>query len=207
LTGRDEELVSAFTYKIFRLLDLLGHFPMSLRGEEATPSRLEKYPRLLFSYLQRYPDPVMAFKEWESKVLRDTPQDEHNQKKNEIFPLIEETLHWLEERKELFQGKEKKLLIQHLRGSLYARIFAYLYPRRQICLVLAQHQPGFEPERAAQMTVRDFAQMATGHPDLDRLQGVFAEEWPVIIADAKENYLRAAAYYKKVAKSGAENQQ
>lgn len=85
MTGRDEELVSAFTYKIFRLLDLLGHFPMSLRGGEATPSRLEKYPRLLFGYLQRYPDPVMAFKEWESKMLRDTPRTSTIKRKTRSF--------------------------------------------------------------------------------------------------------------------------
>lgn len=198
----EEEIVNVFTCKIFRLLDLLGHFPMSLRGEGATPTRLEKYPRLLFGYLQRYADPAMAFKEWESKVLRTVTQDEQNYKKNTFFPLAKETLNWLEEHPDFFQGKEKKLLIQHLRGSLYARIFAYLYPRREICLAVAHHQQNMDKE----ITVQKFAEIVDAAPELIRLKEIFSEEWPVIVADARENYLNAAAYYKKIIEGSLEKQ-
>lgn len=171
---------------------------MSVRGEDATPSKLEKYPRFLIGYLQRYDDPMVAYQEWLSKVLRDIPKDDRNFKKEKFFPEAQAVTLWLEENRQLFAGKNKKLLFQHLRGSLYARIFAYLYPRRQICLFVVGHlkQSAVVPN-GEEMHI-DFAGIAESLVDIQEIKEIYAKEWPQLVADAEEIFYLAKSYYQKI---------
>lgn len=194
----DEKTFGEFSYRIFRLLDLFGHFPMSIRGEDATPSKLEKYPRLLIGYLQRYEDPVTAYQEWLSKVLRFIPKDDYNFKKEKFFPEAQATTLWLEENKQLFTGRNKKLLLQHLRGSLYARIFAYLYPRRQICLSIADYLRNNSSTPFDGEAQFDFAGIAGSLSDLQEIKNIYTGEWLQLVADAEEIFFLVKSYYQKI---------
>lgn len=194
----DEKLVGEFSYRIFRLLDHFGHFPMTVRGDDATPTKLEKYPRLLLGYIQRYDDPMVAYQEWLSKALRDIPKDDRNFKKEKFFPEAQAITLWLEENRPLFAGKNKKLLLQHLRGSLYARIFAYLYPRRQICQSIADYLKENPITPPGEKMNFDFDGIAENRPDLIEIKEIFAGEWPRLVADAGEFFTAKEKYYEKI---------
>ena len=157
---------------------------------------MEKYPRLLFSYLQRYEDPVVAYKEWESKVLRDTPKDDLNFKKIDVLPHGQKILKWLSSNNYYFLGTNKKIFIQHLRGSLYARIFAYLYPRRKICFAVAQYL--HVQNQQTMPSGEEFKNLATTLPELNEVRSIVDNEWPVILADAHHNFNQFSAYYQKI---------
>jgi len=115
----DRQTLDEFCPHLFRVLDGLGLLPRQLR---AKPTEFEKYPRLLFGSIQRYNDVEAGFREWESRVLRAA-----GYRKEERYPEMEALRQWMAEHAALFTNKTN---MQHLKSSLYARVFQYLYPRR-----------------------------------------------------------------------------
>ena len=132
----DENKIAEFTNLLFSSLDDLKLFPKSLKRRDATPTRLEKYPRLLFGYIRRYNNIEAAFEEWKSKVLRDV---DSKFLRFEKVPELESLKRWCIENKELFEGNNQKINLQHLRGSLFARIYQFLYTRRLIAVALVNY--------------------------------------------------------------------
>ncbi|HOA80704.1 MAG TPA: hypothetical protein PKK61_06550 [Defluviitaleaceae bacterium] len=194
----NEVKINEFANLIFRCVDMFGHLPISLR-KEATPTKLEKYPRLLFGYLQRYQDPITAISEWQSKLMRDTPADEMNYKKEKYFVLLKELDNWVEQNIELFQGKNKKMFIQHLRGSLYARIFGYLYPRRNLVMSIVKSL--VDHNKSIDYGIEHFNTILEQNADVQRLKQIVpTEEWQEVVADAKEKLLDSRKYYESIIK-------
>ncbi len=75
----DRKQLDEFFPQLFRVLDGLGLLPRQLawkrdasgKLQRIAPTEFEKYPRLLFGFIQRYNDVEAGFREWESRVLRD----------------------------------------------------------------------------------------------------------------------------------------
>jgi hypothetical protein len=181
----DRKELDEFCPRLFRALDNLGLLPRQLW---AKPTEFEKYPRQLFGSIQRYGDVEAGFREWESRVLRDTPY-----RKEEFYPELEALRQWMMEHAAVFSNKVN---VQHLRTSLYARVFQYLYPRRVLVnAYCAQHQgnPGaLEPEFVARELPGAVAET------VQKVQEVFRGEWDTIVADARARLLANTGYYSRV---------
>lgn len=108
---------------LFRTLDRLGGNLLPLFLSER-PTSYEKYPRLLLGHIQYYGDVEAGFEEWKSKVLRDAS----DYRREAEFPELLALKKWLLEHRTLFEGCKDNL--NHLKRSLYARAYEYLYPRR-----------------------------------------------------------------------------
>ncbi|NPV80772.1 MAG: hypothetical protein HPY52_10930 [Firmicutes bacterium] len=201
----DREVIDDFCPRLFRLLDNLDLLPRRL---SAKPNEFEKYPRLLFGCIQRYNDVEAGFKEWESRILRETAY------KDEYYLEIEALRQWMLAHGEAFA---KKSNIQHLSTSLYARLFQYLYPRRVLANAYCLKHRG-EPEvlsrfkrfvdardgetrQAAKVELEqlldtDFQQSV--EPAVANLMTAYADDWKTIINDVKRNVMAGARYYHKV---------
>ena len=181
----DRRELDEFCSKLFRLLDSLGLLPRQLW---AKPNEFEKYPRLLFGSIQRYNDVEAGFKEWEGRVLRDAPY-----RKEECYPDVESLRQWMVQHAPLFTSKVN---MQHLRTSLYARVFQYLYPRRVLvnayCVKHNGNVEAIEPDVVARELPSSVA--AT----IETLQKTYQDEWDTIVADAQATLLANAGYYRKV---------
>jgi hypothetical protein len=171
--------------ELFRTLDGLGLLPLQLW---AKPNEFEKYPRLLFGNIQRYNDVEAGFKEWQSRVLRDAPY-----RKEEYYPELESL------RQRMVQNAQvltKKANMQHLRTSLYARVFQFLYPRRVLAnAYCAKHQgdiTAIEPKSVEQQLP------ASIEAEVHKLRETYGDEWEAILADARNSLIANAAYYRKV---------
>lgn len=174
-----------FCPQLFRTLDNLGLLPLQLW---AKPNEFEKYPRLLFGSVQRYNDVEAGFKEWESRVLRDAPY-----RKEERYPELEELRQWMAQHASLFTSRVN---MQHLRSSLYARIFQYLYPRRVLAnAYCAKHQGN--PEAVKESFVAQ-AMPESIELVVQKLKEVYSDEWTIIIAATRTSLIANAAYYNKV---------
>jgi hypothetical protein len=183
----DREQLDEFCPRLFRALDGLGLLPKQLW---AKPNEFEKYPRLLFGSIQRYNDVEAGFKEWESRVLRDAPY-----RKEEHYPELEKLRGWMTQadRTNLFTSKVN---MQHLRTSLYARVFQYLYPRRVLVnAYCVKHQGNPNAIEAEFVNGELPSSIAT---DVQKLQETYRDEWEIIVADARASLLANAAYYDKV---------
>lgn len=213
----DESKINEFTIQMCSLLDSLWLFPMSLMGREATPTRLEKYPRLLFGYFRRYDQVEMAFKEWESKILRDV---ENSYIKQKNFPELAKLQKWCVENHALFDGENKKINLQHLRGSLYARVYTYLYAKRLINRAVTNELT--DKLRSAEMVddktlinnikewIEDdgkFQSMISSleQTELKEVKEIFSEEWDKKVQDAREHFISSIPYYLKIIKGEHES--
>ncbi len=181
----DRREVDEFCSKLFCLLDSLGLLPRYLG---AKPTEFEKYPRLLFGSIQRYNDVEAGFREWEGRVLRDAPY-----RKEECYLDVESLRQWMVQHTSLFTSKVN---MQHLRTSLYARVFQYLYPRRVLvnayCFKHHGNVGAIEPDFLAQELPGSVA--AATEP----LKKAYEDEWDTIVADAQATLLANAGYYRKV---------
>lgn len=182
----DRKELDEFCPKLFRSLDGLGLLPMSLR---AKPNEFEKYPRLLFGSIRRYNDVEAGFREWESRVLRDAPY-----RKDEHYPELESLRQFMAQQSNIFASKTN---LQHLRTSLYARVFQYLYPRRVLvnayCAKHRGNPEGIQPEFIDRELPRSI------EAEIKKLQDVYdGDEWETIVADARASLVANAAYYSKV---------
>ncbi len=212
----DREQLDTFCLQLFRTLDVLGLLPLQLW---AKPNEFEKYPRLLFGSIQRYNDVEAGFKEWESRVLRDAPY-----RKEEHYPSLEALRRSLLQHGEVFT---KKANLQHLRTSLYARVFNYLYPRRVLANAYCIKHRGNPNAVESEFVAKALPQSIEA--EVEKLNRVYRnkvyskdewgtivadanlgsdarrqadiegkDEWGTIVADAKASLIANAAYYRKV---------
>lgn len=194
----DRERLDEFCPQLFRTLDGLGLLPPQLgwkkdksgRLQRVAPTELEKYPRLLFGSIQRYNDVEAGFKEWESRVLREV----HSPSVRETrYPELEALRQWMVQHKGVFT---KKPNVQHLRTSLYARVFQYLYPRRVLvnayCVKHQGNPKAIEPEFVEKALPRSI------EAEVQKLKETYNDEWATIVADAQASLIANAAYYRKV---------
>ncbi len=174
-----------FCPQLFRTLDGLGLLPLQLW---AKPNEFEKHPRLLFGSIQRYNDVEAGFKEWESRILRDATY-----RKEGHYLDLEILRQRMAQSDELFM---KKANMQHLRTSLYARVFQYLYPRRVLANAFCERHKGnpaaIEPEFLAKTLPE------TIEADVMKLRDAYNDEWDTIIDDTRASLIANAAYYRKV---------
>ncbi|MEW6574265.1 MAG: hypothetical protein AB1374_11600 [Bacillota bacterium] len=174
-----------FCPRLFRTLDGLGLLPLQLW---AKPAEFEKYPRLLFGSIQRYGNVEAGFKEWESRVLRDAPY-----RKEEHYLDLEALRRWMVQYTPLFNSKPN---LQHLRTSLYARVFQYLYPRRVLANAYCVKHQGNPKAIEAEFIAKTLPDSIS--EEVKKLREVYSDEWETIVADAKASLISNAAYYRKV---------
>lgn len=164
---------------LFRTLDRLGGDLLPLFLSDP-PTAYEKYPRLLLGHI-RYQENVEAgFEEWKSKVLRDAS----GYRREEEFPELLTLKEWLLEHRDLFEGRKDNL--NHLKRSLYARAYEYLYPRRLLTGAYAEANRG-NPDALAEEAIRaNFRREVQSH--IDKLARVYneSERLQAIVAEAEE---------------------
>ncbi len=140
------EDIDVFCDQLFRVLDRAGLLPIRL-GKAA--HAFEKYARLLVGLLGRYERVEAALTEWETRVLRSI----RDRRQREAVYSHFQTLHtWLTgpENRQLFEGNGRRDNLNHLKRSLFARVYTWLYPRRKLTAAYAQAHAGnanqFKPE-------------------------------------------------------------
>jgi hypothetical protein len=175
-----------FCQLLFRALDRLGGkrdrdlLPLFLGGRDATPTAFEKYPRLLLGHIRYYDNVEAGFEEWKSKVLRDAS----DRRREEEFPELLALKAWLLEHRSLFEGRKDNL--NHLKRSLYARAYEYLYPRRLLTGAYAEANRG-NPDALEEAAIRaNFRR--TVQPHIAKLARVYGEGERLehIVAEAEE---------------------
>lgn len=186
----DREKLDEFCPKLFRLLDSFGHLPHSLR---AKPNEFEKYSRSLFGKIQRNQDSEgnrdveAGFREWENTVLRRSPYQ-----REENYLEIEDLRAWMVGNQEVFT---KSANMQHLKSSLYARVFQYVYPRRVLANTYCQKHKGNVEAIKAEVLNQQFP--ASIEPEIQKLKETYADDWETIVADVRNNFRTKANYYHK----------
>ena len=174
----DTAELDEFCGLLFRALDRLGGDLLPLFLSER-PTAYEKYPRLLLGHI-RYHDNVEAgFEEWKSKVLRDAS----DYRREEEFPELLALKQWLLEHRRLFEGRKDNL--NHLKRSLYARAYEYLYPRRLLTGAYAEANRG-NPDALEEAAIRANFRREV-QPHIDKLARVYdGERLQTIVAEAEE---------------------
>ncbi len=178
----DTEKLNEFSDMLFRVLDRLGgsHEDLLPLFLSEKPTAFEKYPRLLLSHIRYYDDVVAGFEEWKSKVLRDSSE----YRKEEEYPELLKLKHWLIDNRSLFEKRKDN--INHLKRSLYARAYEYLYPRRLLTGAYAEANRG-HPEALEEDAIRSrFRHEAKAN--IDKLSSVYgdSEKLQNIVSDAEE---------------------
>lgn len=173
-----------FCNLLFRALDRLGGdlLPLFLSDR---PTSYEKYPRLLLGHIRYYDNVEAGFDEWKSKVLRDAS----DRRREEEFPELLALKRWLLDHRGLFEGRKDNL--NHLKRSLYARAYEYLYPRRLLTRAYAEANRG-NPDALEEDAIRTnfrqvvaprIAQLAEVYGEGERLQTIVAEAEEFLIAN------------------------
>ena len=91
------------------------------------------------------------------------------------------------------------MFIQHLRGSLYARIFGYLYPRRNLVMSIVKSL--VDHNKSIDYGIEHFNTILEQNADVQRLKQIVpTEEWQEVVADAKEKLLDSRKYYESIIK-------
>ncbi len=181
------EKLDVFCDHLFRALDHAGLFPPRL-GEAA--HAFEKYPRLLVGLLGRYENVESGFSEWETRTLRGV----NRQQRESVYPYFHVLQNWLvaPENRTLFEKKEhRKDTLNHLKRSLYARVYAWLYPRRRLTVSYAQAHGGNRTQFEPEVINRDFM-TATQHTQQE-LGGIVSKS---VIEDAREFLIAKRSYYQ-----------
>jgi hypothetical protein len=194
----DRKELDEFCPELFRTLDGLGLLPRRLdwkrsasgKLQRIAPTEFEKYPRLLFGSIQRYGDVEAGFREWESRVLRDVGSPSVREAH---YSDLESLRQWLIQHRDKFA---KKANMQHLRASLYARVFQYLYPRRVLANVFCEEHKG-NPEAIESGYVAEALSESIG-ADITKLRDTYSDDWETIVADTRASLIANAAYYRKV---------
>lgn len=206
-----------FCPQLFRALDNLRLLPIGLswkrdksgKPQRVAPTELEKYPRLLFGSIQRYNDVEVGFREWESRVLRDV---ETPSRREAHYPALETLRQWMVDHKNVFTVKANT---QHLRTSLYARLFQYLYPRRVVASAYCEKHKGQtehlekfskfvdakggEEKKTAEFELARLLETELPQSIAETVQKVsevFKDDWATIVSDARVNLVANAAYYR-----------
>lgn len=196
----DREKLDEFCPKLFRLLDHFGHLPLSLR---AKPNEFEKYPRSLFGSILRNQDSEgsrdveAGFFEWENKVLRRSLY----RQEEDYLDYIEDLRAWMIGNQEVFT---KSANLQHLKSSLYARVFRYVYPRRVLANSYCQKHKGNLDAIKEEVLAQLFP--SSIETEVQKLKGNYVEDWAGILADTRIN-LTDAPYYRRVLENKEETDQ
>lgn len=187
----DTAKLDEFCQLLFRTLDRLGGDLLPLFLSER-PTSFEKYPRLLLGHIRYYDDVEAGFEEWKSKVLRDAS----DYRREGEFPELLALKKWLLEHRHLFEGRKDNL--NHLKRSLYARAYEYLYPRRLLTGAYAEANRG-NPDALEEDAIRaNFRQ--TVQSQIDKLKEVYGEErLETIVAEAEEFLIANRRLYQKIA--------
>lgn len=178
-----------FCQLLFRTLDRLGGDLLPLFLSER-PTSFEKYPRLLLGHIRYYDDVEAGFEEWKSKVLRDASE----YRKEDEFPELLAFKNWLLEHRHIFEGRKDNL--NHLKRSLYARAYEYLYPRRLLTGTYAEVNRG-NPDALEEEAIRaNFRR--TVQPQIAKLAEVYGdgERLETIVAEAEEFLIANRARYR-----------
>lgn len=181
----DREKLDEFCPNLFGTLDNLGLLPLSLSKK---PNEFEKYPRLLFGSIQRYNDVEAGFREWESRVLRDSPHH-----KEKYYPSLENLRQWMVQHREIFM---EKVNMQHLRTSLYARLFNYLYPRRVLANAYCVKERGNSDALSEEALTLRFPQAIEA--EIQKVKETYKNEWETIITDTRFSLMAKSTYYEKI---------
>ena len=173
----DTAKLDEFCGLLFRTLDRLGGdlLPLFLSDR---PTSFEKYPRLLLGHIRYYNDVEAGFEEWKTKVLRDAYRRE------EEFPELLSLKKWLLDYRDLFENRKDNL--NHLKRSLFARVYEYLYPRRLLTGAYAEINRG-NPEALEEAAIRaKFRQVV--QPHIEKLSKVYGkgERLQTIVTEAEE---------------------
>jgi len=182
----DTEKLNEFCDLLFRTLDRLGGdredlLPLFLSEK---PTAFEKYPRLLLSHIRYYDDVEAGFEEWKSKVLRDS----NDYRRDEEYPELLELKKWLIDNRALFENRKDNL--NHLKRSLYARAYEYLYPRRLLTGAYAEANRG-NPEALEEDAIRSRFRNEV-KPHIDNLSLIYGDSEKLQrIVDEAEDFLIA----------------
>lgn len=185
----DTEKLNEFCSLLFRTLDRLGGdredlLPLFLSEK---PTAYEKYPRLLLSHIRYYDDVEAGFEEWKSKVLRDS----NDYRRDEEYPELLALKKWMIENRALFENRKDNL--NHLKRSLYARTYEYLYPRRLLTGAYAEANRG-NPEALEEDAIKSefrsevkphINRLAAVYGDSEKLQRIVDEAEEFLIANRK----------------------
>lgn len=185
----DTEKLNEFCNQLFRTLDRLGGdredlLPLFLSEK---PTAYEKYPRLLLSHIRYYDDVEAGFEEWKSKVLRDS----NDYRRDEEYPELLALKKWMIENRALFENRKDNL--NHLKRSLYARTYEYLYPRRLLTGAYAEANRG-NPEALEEDAIKSefrsevkphINRLAAVYGDSEKLQRIVDEAEEFLIANRK----------------------
>ncbi len=175
-----------FAEKLFRALDDLGGDLMPLFLSER-PTAFEKYPRLLLGQIQRYGNVEAGFDVWATKALRDAS----NARRIDEYPELVALKRWLVEHRELFEKTRENA--NQLKRSMYARAYAYLYPRRLLTNTYAEQHRGDANALEANAIRANFRnesqslikQLEQVYGDGDRLEQIIRDAEAFLIANAK----------------------
>lgn len=179
------EQMDEFCDHLFRALDRADLLP--LRLNEAAHS-FEKYGRLLASLIGRYSNVEAAFDEWQTRAMRGIT---FQSRREEVYPYFQALRDWLTnvENRQLFEGDNRKDILNHFKRSLYGRIYNWLYPRRKLALAYANVHRGNKAQFEPEVVERQFAM--TVNDTLASLPGVTEQA----IRDAQATVLMKKAYY------------
>lgn|GEM_PF-672720 len=194
----DRKYLDEFCTQLFRVLDSLGLLPRQLgwkrdasgKLRRIAPTELEKYPRLLFGSIQRYNDVEAGFREWESRLLRDVNSPSV---RDAQYPDLEVLRQCAVQHREVFN---KRANIQHLRSSLYARVFDYLYPRRVLANAFCQKHKGNPAVISPEFLEKELPKSI--ETEVQKLREVYGDDWEIIVTDTRDSLAANAAYYRKV---------
>ncbi|MBC7345663.1 MAG: hypothetical protein H5U03_09640, partial [Clostridia bacterium] len=123
--------------------------------------------------------------EWKSKVLRDASDYRREQEFPELLALKK----WLLDHRGLFEGRKDNL--NHLKRSLYARAYEYLYPRRLLTGAYAEANRG-NPNALEEDAIRAnfrgvvqpyIAKLAQVYGEGERLQTIVTEAEEFLLAN------------------------
>ena len=184
----DVERLDVFCDHLFRVLDRAGLFPPHL-GEAA--HAFEKYPRLLVGLLGRYENVEIGFSEWETRTLRGVDK----QKRESVYPYFHILRNWLvdsENRTLLETEGNRKDTLNHLKRSLYGRVYTWLYPRRRLTVAYAQEYVGNQAQFEPDTISRDFK---TATQSTQQELGEIVSK--AVIEDAREFLISKRYLYRK----------
>jgi hypothetical protein len=114
-------------------------------------------------------------------------------RREERYPELEALRRWMMSNSEIFLKKANQ---QHLRTSLYARIFQYLYPRRVLVNAYCVKHQGNVAAAQADFVVEQLPKSIDA--ELRKLKETYRDEWATITADAQASFIANAAYYRRV---------
>jgi len=175
----DTKELDEFCSLLFFALDQMGGdlLPFFLSDK---PTSYEKYPRLLLGHIRYYNDVEAGYEVWAGKVLRDG----NEYRRVGEYPELEKLKSWLLSNRALFENRKDNL--NHLKRSLYARAFEYLYPRRLLTTAYAEANRG-NPDALEEDAIRaGFRQVV--QTQIDELAELYGEgvKLQKIVADAEE---------------------